>query len=136
MERILQPMDSKRARMKNPLVLAYIGDTIYDLYFRMRAVKEGEAHVHELNKKVSAEVNAHAQSVAAARIEELLSEEEADIFRRGRNAKSVTSPKNMDIVDYRRATGLEALMGYLYLTGQNERIDELMDMIMERKQEK
>ena len=86
MEKILGPIDEKGARMKNPLVLAYIGDTIYDLYFRMRAVKETEAHVHELNRQVSANVNARAQSHAARMIEQMLTEQEADIYRRGRNA--------------------------------------------------
>ena len=130
MEKILGPIDEKGARMKNPLVLAYIGDTIYDLYFRMRAVKMTQAHVHELNRQVSMSVNARAQSHAAGIIEQMLTEQEADIYRRGRNAKSATSPKNMDIADYRRATGLEALFGYLYLTGQYDRIDELMERIM------
>ncbi len=134
MEKILAPISRSEARMKNPLVLAYIGDTIYDLYYRMRAVKNSNACVNMLNREVSGNVNAKAQSSAFGIIEDRLSEEERQILHRGRNAKSATSPKNMDIVDYRRATGLEAVMGYLYLTGDYARIDELMEQIMAASQ--
>lgn len=130
MEGILAPIPRSEARMKNPLVLAYIGDTIYDLYYRTVAVKSSMANVNVLNKEVSGKVNARAQSHAAALIEDKLTEEEIGVFHRGRNAKSATSPKNMDIVDYRRATGLEALIGFLYLSGDEKRIEELMIIIM------
>ncbi len=131
MEKLLSPISRTEARMKNPLVLAYIGDTVYDLYFRMLAVKSSGACVNILNKEVSGKVNARAQSAAAALIEDKLTEEEEGVFHRGRNAKSATSPKNMDIVDYRRATGLEALLGFLYLSGDEDRIEELMRIIIE-----
>lgn len=131
MKRILTPISREEARMKNSLVLAYIGDTVYDLYYRSLAIKNSESHVNKLNKEVSAKVNAKAQSCAVEYIINALSEDETEIFKRGRNAKSQTSPKNMLIGDYRRATGLEAVIGYLWLTGEYERIDELMDIITE-----
>ena len=134
MDKLLAPISRTEARMKNPLVLAYIGDTIYDLYHRTTAVKRSQANVNILNKEVSGRVNARAQSHAAALIEDMLTEEEQGVFHRGRNAKSGTSPKNMDIVDYRRATGLEALIGFLYLSGDEERIEELMGVIIEEEQ--
>ena len=84
-----------------------------------------------LNKLAAGTVNAKAQSDAAVKIMDVLTEEEQSIFRRGRNAKPGTTPKNMSVRDYHRATGLEALLGYLYLTGEDERIEELITMIMD-----
>ena len=117
--------------MKNPLVLAYIGDTIYDLYVRTVLVNTDGGGVNRLNKLAAGTVNAKAQSDAAVKIMDVLTEEEQSIFRRGRNAKPGTTPKNMSVGDYHRATGLEALLGYLYLTGEDERIEELITMILD-----
>ena len=116
------PMEESRARMLNPLQLAYIGDAVWELIVRSRIIYKGRSarHVH---KDAVACVNAHAQSEAFRRIEALLTEEEADIARRGRNAHAHhAAPKNQDAADYRAATALEALIGYLYLTGQEERL--------------
>ena len=118
-------MEEPRARMLNPLQLAYIGDAVWELLVRSRIIYKGRSarHVH---KDAVACVNAHAQSVALRRIEALLTENEADIARRGRNAHAHhAAPKNQDAADYRAATALEALIGYLYLTGQEERLLEL-----------
>lgn len=120
--RELAPMEVSRARMLNPLQLAYIGDGVWELLVRSRLIYMGRSarHVH---KEAVACVNAHAQSVAFRRIEEMLTEEEADVARRGRNAHAHhAAPKNQDAADYRAATALEALIGYLYLTGQEERL--------------
>ena len=120
--RELAPMGVSRARMLNPLQLAYIGDGVWELLVRSRLIYMGRSarHVH---KEAVACVNAHAQSVAFRRIEEMLTEEEADVARRGRNAHAHhAAPKNQDAADYRAATALEALIGYLYLTGQEERL--------------
>ena len=120
--RELAPMEVPRARMLNPLQLAYIGDGVWELLVRSRLIYMGRSarHVH---KEAVACVNAHAQSVAFRRIEEMLTEEEADVARRGRNAHAHhAAPKNQDAADYRAATALEALIGYLYLTGQEERL--------------
>ena len=119
------PMEEARARMLNPLQLAYIGDAVWELMVRSRIIYKGRSarHVH---KDAVACVNAHAQSEALHRIEAMLTEAEADIARRGRNAHAHhAAPKNQDAADYRAATALEALIGYLYLTGQEVRLLEL-----------
>lgn len=116
------PMEESRARMLNPLQLAYIGDGVWELLVRTRIIYKGRSarHVH---KDAVACVNAHAQSEAFRRIESMLTEPEADIARRGRNAHAHhAAPKNQDAADYRAATALEALIGYLYLTGQEDRL--------------
>lgn len=123
-------LDEREARMKNPLVLAYIGDTVYDLYMRAEAVREKGGSVNMLHRLVCGKVNAKAQSLAAKALEAVFTEEEADVFRRGRNAKSGTTPKNMAIGDYHRATGLEAVVGYLFLTGKLDRLDAIFHIIL------
>ncbi len=124
-------MEEARARMLNPLQLAYIGDAVWELMVRSRIIYKGRSarHVH---KDAVACVNAHAQSEAFRRIEAMLMEAEADIARRGRNAHAHhAAPKNQDAADYRAATALEALIGYLYLTGQEERLLTLFKHSME-----
>lgn len=116
------------ARMKNPLALAFLGDTVWELCTRERLLKSG-MQAGALHRHAIAVVNAGAQSQAAGRIEPHLTEAEADVFRRGMNAHSRhNAPKNQDPYDYSRATGLEALLGYLYLIGEDERIRELFDI--------
>jgi ribonuclease-3 family protein len=112
------------------LTLAYIGDAIYDLVIRTYVVENGNAPVNKLHKQVVKLVQASAQSQLYHTIQDMLTEEEQAIYKRGRNAKSFTSAKNADIVEYRTATGLEALFGYLYLTGQTARILELIHPIL------
>ena len=90
--------------------------------------------MRELHRRAVAHVNAHAQARAFAAVEPLLTEEEADVARRGRNAHS-RPPKNQDPGDYARATALEALCGYLYLMGRNERLDELMRVIRQEEED-
>ena len=110
----------------SPLVLAYIGDSIYDLVIKTWVIEQGTMQVNKLNKKTSSIVKAESQSAMIGVIEPMLSEHEEAVYNRGRNAKSYTSAKNASIGDYRRATGFEALMGYLYLSGQYERMMELV----------
>lgn len=126
---VLAPVDKKTARMKNPVVLAFIGDTVYDLFIRTSLVKASEQKVFSLNKKARSFVNAEAQ----ARVSELLEfdEDEEAIFKRARNAKVGTTAKNMSVVDYHKATGLEAVIGYLYLTGNFDRLEEIFERILE-----
>lgn len=119
-------MEETRARMLNPLQLAYIGDAVWELLIRSRVIYKGRSarHVH---KDAVACVNAHAQAEALRRIESALTDAEADIARRGRNAHAHhPAPKNQDAADYRAATALEALVGYLYLTGQEDRLLTLL----------
>ena len=108
----------------SPLTLAYIGDDFYDLIIRSIVVKRANRPANELHKMTVQYVKAQTQAEMAealAAAEGVLTEKEADIYRRGRNAKSHTTAKNASVADYRRATGFEALIGYLYLTGQPER---------------
>ena len=122
------PLTTTEARLKNPLSLAFMGDTVWDLLIRQRLLLS-HAQVNALHKQAIRRVNAGAQAEAAGRIEAHLTEAEGDIFRRGCNAHSRhNAPKNQDPYAYSRATGLEALFGYLYLTGQEERIAELFDI--------
>ena len=110
----------------SPLVLAYIGDAVYEVVVRSILVGRGNAQANRLHKEASTLVNAGAQSASLERIKEELTEEEMQVFKRGRNANSATMAKHATMSDYRRATGFEALMGYLYLTGRMERILELV----------
>ena len=115
-------------REYSPLVLAYIGDCIYDLVIKTLVINEGNTQVQKLHKKTSALVQASAQSQMMRVIQEHLTEEERGVYKRGRNAKSVTPAKNQSITDYRRATGFEALMGYLYLKKDWKRMLDLIKM--------
>ena len=118
----------------NGVQLAFVGDTIYDLYARTQVLEEHDACVRELHRRAVAHVNARAQARAFAAVEPLLTEAAADGARRGRNAHS-RPPKNQDPGDYARATALEALCGYLYLMGRNERLDELMRVIRQEEED-
>lgn len=117
----------------NVLVLAYLGDTIYEDYIRKHLINLGIAKVNDLQQEakhyVSAKSQAHYLQVLIDR--DQLSEEELAIVKRARNGKSKRHPKNCDIVTYKCATGLEALIGFLELSGQKERIDEIMKFILE-----
>lgn len=110
----------------SPLTLAYIGDCIYDLYIRTIIVEAGNAPVNKLHKRVSDLVKAQTQMELIKSIEDILTDEERQVFKRGRNAKSYTSAKNASKSDYRNATGFEALLGYLYMIGNIERISFLI----------
>lgn len=122
------PLTQQEAKLKNPLSLAFMGDTVWELLTRQRLLMSS-AHAGALHKRAVALVNAGAQATAGERIMPELSDDEAEIFRRGQNAHAKhNAPKNQDPVAYSRATGLEALFGYLYLSGQNKRIIELFDI--------
>jgi len=114
--------------LPNSLELAYLGDAIYDFYVRERLVRRG-GKVQKLHKAAISMVCAHAQAEALGRIEGVLTEAEADVVRRARNVHQ-NPPRNANPAEYHRATGLEALIGYLYLTRQQERMDELIRMAM------
>lgn len=113
----------------NSLVLAYIGDAVFEVFIRGYLVKENRnVVVQKLHKKGISYVKAKAQSDFVKRMMNELSEDEVRIFKRGRNTKSGTVPKNADIQDYRNATGFEALIGFLYLTESYERLNEILEM--------
>lgn len=113
-------------RTYSPLTLAYIGDAIYDLVIRTIVVEQGNRSANNLHKKVVSYVNARVQAKMADLLEDMLTEEERTVYHRGRNAKSYTAAKNASIIEYRKATGLEALCGYLYLQGRQERMLSLI----------
>ena len=113
-------------RSYSPLTLAYIGDGIYELVIRTILVEQGNCQPQKLHKRASALVKAQTQSAMMETLTPLLTDEELAVYRRGRNAKSYTMAKNANMGDYRRATGFEALMGYLYLTQQEPRMLELI----------
>ena len=113
-------------RTYSPLTLAYIGDAIYDLIIRTLIVKPGNSRPEKMHKRASALVKASAQAEMIERLLPMLTEEEHAIYKRGRNAKSYTMAKNATMLDYRKATGFEALMGYLYL---KEDMSRLIDLV-------
>lgn len=122
----------KKPSQFSPLTLAYIGDSVYEIFVRTRVIEEHEdmppAKLHRFSTQY---VKASAQANSVKAMLPHLSENEEAVFKRGRNAKSYTKPKNADVADYRMATGLEALFGFLYLSGENERLDELMTIAYE-----
>lgn len=113
-------------RTYSPLTLAYIGDAVYELVIRSVAVRRGNRPVNHLHRMTTQYVKAGTQAAMIEALADVLTEEEADIYRRGRNAKPYTKAKNATLQEYLKATGMEALMGYLYLTGRTERMIELV----------
>jgi ribonuclease-3 family protein len=126
--------DSKvDARMLNSLALAYIGEAVYDPYIRHHLIQKGAVKPNLLHKKATSFVAAKAQNkiIHFFLESDWLSEEESAVVRRGRNAKSGTVPKNTDVQTYRYSTAFEALMGFLYLSGRIERMEELIKKSIE-----
>lgn len=125
------PMAPEKARLLNPLQLAYLGDSVWDLLVRSRLLYAGR-NVHNMHRAATGSVNAGAQAQALERMTPLLSPEEAEIARRGRNAHARhPAPRNQNPADYQAATALEALVGFLYVTGQEERLLELFQRSQE-----
>lgn len=107
------------------LVLAYLGDAVYELHVRRYLVAQGITKVDSLHRQAVRFVNASTQAKVLHALMDGLTEEEVGVVRRGRNAKSGSTPKNMSVTDYRHGTAFETLIGYLHLSGQNERIEEI-----------
>ena len=122
-------------RELNPLQMAYVGDTVHDLYVRSMLLSRGMT-VGKMHKQAVRMVSAGAQARMLEAIESELADDEADAARRGRNSQAKhAAPKHADPADYAHATGLEALWGYLYLSGKTERLDELIKMALERTED-
>ncbi|WP_297519761.1 ribonuclease III domain-containing protein [uncultured Clostridium sp.] len=118
---------TQEARMFNPLQLALIGDGVYEVYVRNYVFNKNQGlSAHKIHVEAINYVKAQGQSDIMKILEPILTEDEIYIFKRGRNTKSATVPKNANVRDYRAATGMEALIGYLYLTNQQERLRELI----------
>ena len=127
MFRLEEKMDKKRANNLNPVVLAFVGDAVYSLFVRERLTFSTDLKTGELNKLATAEVNATAQSEFVKNILPILTEEELAVFKRARNAKKPTKAKHATVSEYNNATGLEAVLGYLYLVGETERLNYLLN---------
>jgi len=124
---------SKSARLMNPVVLAYAGDAVFELLVRQYLISKPSHKMHELLREATKRVSAKAQRISLEKLLPLLTEEEADVVRRGRNAKSGAPPKNADLADYRQATALEALFGYLYYERRGTRLRELLAVILDEQ---
>ena len=122
----------------NIITLAYLGDAIYEVYVREHLISTGVSMVDELQKEAIKYVSAKSQSRILTNLinNDYLTEEEKDIVKRGRNYKRNTHPKNTDIITYKLSTGFEALIGYLYLNNQKDRLNELMMIVFGGKYEK
>lgn len=120
-------MDCQKANNLNPIVLAFVGDAVYSLFVREKLTFSSDSKTGQLNKKATAQVCATAQSVFMKEIEGLLTDEEMTVYKRARNAKKSTRAKNASIQEYNTATGFEAVLGYLYLTGKNDRLNYLLN---------
>lgn len=125
MQDLLQ-MRKADVREYSPLALAYLGDAVFDLVIKSLVLRQGNKPVQKLHKETSRIVQASAQSKMMRGIQEQLTEEERQVYKRGRNSKTVSPAKNQSVTDYRRATGFEALIGYLYLKREYRRMLELI----------
>lgn len=119
---------AKPVQLINPVVLAYMGDAVFELLVRQYYISQPNHKSHHLHREATKLVSAKAQRKLLERWQPSLTEEEAEIVRRGRNAKSGAPPKNADPADYRHATALECLVGYLFYEGRSERLHELFEM--------
>ncbi|OYD06611.1 ribonuclease III [Paludifilum halophilum] len=127
---MIQQPKSKAPGEINPLLLAYVGDAVYELYVRTHLVARGDVRPNEVHREAVRFVSAPFQAEAVRRITGLLTEEEQVVLRRGRNAKSGSIPKNAKASDYRYSTGLEALVGHWFLAGETDRLQEVMGKII------
>lgn len=114
----------------NSLALAYLGDAVFELAIRHEMIKRGHIKLHDLNRQTVRYVSADAQAKAVSFLAGVLTEEEADYLRRGRNVKSKHASRGSSVLEYRHATALETLMGYLYLKGRQARLEELIQVII------
>ena len=120
------PITAAEARQLNPVVLAFVGDAVFSLYVRRRMVCSGEGRAADFQRAASRVVSAEGQSKLLDELLPLFTEEEAEQFRRGRNAKKATKSKHASVAAYNRSTGFEAVLGYLHLIGNESRIEELL----------
>ncbi len=122
-----QKMDRQKARNLNPVVLAFVGDAVYSLFVREKLTYYSDSKAGELNKLAVEQVKASAQSEFLSEILYLFTEEELNVFKRARNAKKTTRAKSASVAEYNASTGFEAVLGYLYLIGENDRLNFLLN---------
>lgn len=126
-----EPMTRETVTLINPVTLAFLGDAVFALYVRERLVKKGGGKAADFQRASAKILSAKAQSAFLEKVQPLFTEEENDVFRRGRNAKKPTKSKNAAPGEYNRSTGLEAVIGYLYLIGANDRLEVLFNELDE-----
>ncbi|MCW3795936.1 ribonuclease III [Paenibacillus sp. LS1] len=126
---------SRPARLIPPIALAYIGDAVYEVAVRQYLLSKANMRPNHLHRSATGLVSAKAQSRILATIEAALTEEERDVVRQGRNAKSGSIPKNADVLEYRHATAFECLIGYLYSSGSHDRMIELIGLGIEQAEQ-
>lgn len=131
MEFIKREKDINEAKLLSPLVWAYVGDSVYELFVRTKLTNKSNAKPHKLHIESIKYVKAKAQADILKKINDSLTDEEKDIVRRGRNTENHHVAKNANIADYSQSTGFEALIGYLYLTKQDSRLEEILNMCIE-----
>ena len=131
MEFIQRKKELQDAKMLSPLVWAYVGDSVYEMYIRTELVNKSNAKPHKLHMESIKYVKAKAQADILKKISEFLTDDEKDIVRRGRNTENHHVAKNANVADYSQATAFEALLGYLYLTKQDERLAEILNMCID-----
>lgn len=119
---------SRQPRLIPPIVLAYIGDAIYEVAVRQYLISKPNLKPNQLHHQATGIVSAKSQSRILAQLEPMLTDEEKDVVRQGRNAKSGSIPKNANVLEYRHATAFESLIGYLYYTQRQDRMRELIGM--------
>ena len=127
MEFIKREKDLQDAKMLSPLVWAYVGDSVYELFVRTKLTNNSNAKPHKLHIESIKYVKAKAQAETLKKITDFLTDEEKDIVRRGRNTENHHVAKNANVADYSHSTAFEALIGYLYLTKQDERLAEILN---------
>ena len=132
-ELIERKKDISEVKLMPPLVWAYVGDNVYELFIRTELVNNSKMNPHKLHVESIKYVKAQAQAEILEELQEFLTDEEKDIVRRGRNAENHHLPKNANVADYSHATAFEALIGYLYLTKQDKRLKEIFGKIKEIK---
>jgi ribonuclease-3 family protein len=122
----LQPTPMKNPLLLPPLTLAYVGDSVYEVYVRQRLLARGVVRVNDLHTGAVRYVRAKAQATALAHLQTVLTEEEQDVARRGRNAKGHAAPKGSDAAEYAASSAFETLVGFLHMAGRTERLSELL----------
>ncbi len=131
MEFIKREKDIDEAKLLSPLVWAYVGDSVYELFVRTKLTNKSNAKPHKLHIESIKYVKAKAQADILKKIQDKLTDDEKDIVRRGRNTENHHVAKNANVADYSQSTGFEALIGFLYLTRQDERLEEILNMCIE-----
>ncbi len=131
----MEMLSQRDAMQYSPLTLAFLGDSVYEQLVRERIVLDGNTSVAKLHTKTTKKVCAVFQSKAYDVILPLLDEDETAVLKRGRNASGISAPKSAGVIDYRRATAVECLFGFLHLTGKRERLEELINIILSQTEE-